>query len=104
LDMGDAASPLALPTATGFAVSQAVARLRKHNIAATPLLRAAGLSEDDFPPAAGHGNPLNHRVTAEAQGRFLNYAAEAIRLDAADSITLVGIAKASLVAADFKFV
>ena len=34
-----------LPTVTGFAARQAIAALRKHNIATAPLLRRAGLSE-----------------------------------------------------------
>jgi hypothetical protein len=37
-----------LPTVTGFAARQAIAALRKHNIATAPLLRRAGLSEHDF--------------------------------------------------------
>jgi hypothetical protein len=52
----------ALPTVTGFAARQAIAALRRHNIAAAPLLRRAGLSEHDF--AAGASDPLSPRVSA----------------------------------------
>jgi hypothetical protein len=64
----------ALPTVTGFAVRQAIAALRKHGVATPSLLRRAGLSEHEF--AAG-GTP-DHRVSAEAQANFLDYAAEAM--------------------------
>jgi len=65
-----------LPTVTGFAARQAIAALRKHDIAAAPLLRRAGLSEYDF--ARGDNSPLHHRVSAVAQAKFLDYAAEAM--------------------------
>ena len=60
-----------LPTATGFAARQAIAVLRKHNIEVAPLLRRVGLSERDFD---------NHqlRISAIAQVRLLEYAAEAL--------------------------
>ena len=65
-----------LPTVTGFAARQAIAALRKHNIATAPLLRRAGLSEYDF--ARHDSSPLHHRVSAVGQARFLDYAAEAM--------------------------
>ena len=65
-----------LPTVTGFAARQAISALRKNNIATAPLLQRAGLSEYDL--AAGGSNPLNHRVSAVGQARFLDYAAEAM--------------------------
>ena len=65
-----------LPTVTGFAARQAIAALRKHNIATAPLLRGAGLSEYDF--ARHDSSPLHHRVSAVGQARFLDYAAEAM--------------------------
>jgi hypothetical protein len=65
-----------LPTVTGFAARQAISALRKHNIAAAPLLQRAGLSEYVF--AADDNNPLHHRISAVGQARFLDYAAEAI--------------------------
>ena len=65
-----------LPTVTGFAAKQAISALRKNNIATAPLLQRAGLSEYDL--AAGGSNPLNHRVSAVGQARFLDYAAEAM--------------------------
>jgi AraC-like DNA-binding protein len=60
-----------LPTATGFAARQAIAALGKHNIELAPLLRRVGLSERDFD---------NHqlRISAVAQVRLLEYAAEAL--------------------------
>ena len=60
-----------LPTATGFAARQAIAALGKHNIELAPLLRRVGLSERDFD---------NHqlRISAIAQVRLLEYAAEAL--------------------------
>jgi AraC-like DNA-binding protein len=61
----------ALPTVTGFSVKCAVAALRKRNVAAGPLLHRAGLSERDL------DNP-KRRVSAAAQGEFLEYAAEAL--------------------------
>ena len=67
-----------LPTATGFAAKQAIAALWKHNVATAPLLHRAGLPERDFARAAGNRNPAIHRVSAVAQGKFLDYAAAAI--------------------------
>jgi hypothetical protein len=66
----------ALPTVTGFAAKQAVAALRKHKIAIAPILRRAGLSEGDF--EAGDGNRSQRRLSAIAQARVLEYAAEAL--------------------------
>jgi AraC-like DNA-binding protein len=65
-----------LPTVTGFAARQAIAALRRHNIATAPLLRRAGLSDYDF--ARGDSSPLHHRVSAVGQAKFLDYAAEAM--------------------------
>jgi hypothetical protein len=72
------AAELALPTVTGFAARQAVAMLLEYKIAIAPLLRAAGLSERDFGRAVGDGSPTSHRVSAQAQAKFLDYAAEAM--------------------------
>jgi AraC-like DNA-binding protein len=63
-----------LPTVTGFAARQAIIALRKHNVATTPLLRRAGLSEYDF--ARGDSGPLYRRVSAIGQAKLLDYAAE----------------------------
>ncbi len=60
-----------LPTVTGFAVKCAMETLGKHGVAAGPLLHRAGLSERGF-------DDPQHRVTAAAQGEFLEYAAEAM--------------------------
>jgi hypothetical protein len=60
------------PTVTGFGANQAIAALRKHRIAPAPLLHRAGLSAHDF------GKLVEHRVSAIAQGKLLDYAAEAM--------------------------
>ena len=60
----------ALPTATGFAARQALAFLRNRNVALTPLLRRASLSERDFDNSS--------RISAVAQCKLLEYAAEAV--------------------------
>jgi AraC-like DNA-binding protein len=74
--MTGAGTGQALPTATGFAVKQAIAALRKRNIATAPLLHRAGLSERDF--VVGDDQPAGHRAFAGGQARFLDYAAEAM--------------------------
>jgi AraC-like DNA-binding protein len=63
-------------TATGFGAKQALAELRKHDIASAPLLREAGLSEQDFGnPIAGDGLS-QRRISAVGQSKFLALAAE----------------------------
>ncbi len=61
----------ALPTVTGVAARLAIAALKKHGVAIAPLLRHAGLSERDF-------DSRQHRISAASQGKFLEYAAEAM--------------------------
>ena len=61
----------ALPTATGFAVKCAISALRQGGADPGPLLRRAGLAEGD--PGASQ-----RRVSAAAQGAFLEYAALAL--------------------------
>ena len=61
----------ALPTVTGFAARLTIAVLRKHNVAIAPVLRRAGLSESDF-------EGRQRRISAASQGKFLEYAAEAM--------------------------
>jgi AraC-like DNA-binding protein len=65
----------ALPTVSGFAARQAIAALRKRGVSSAPILRRAGLPERDL--AAGAGGPTDHRVSATAQAKFINFAAEA---------------------------
>jgi AraC-like DNA-binding protein len=60
-----------LPTATGFAARRAVVALRNHNIDPAPFLERHGLSEPDV-------NTDQIRVSAAAQARFLESAAEAL--------------------------
>jgi AraC-like DNA-binding protein len=59
-----------LPTATGFAARQAIAAVRKRNIAVEPLLRSAGLTERDI--------DSERRISAIAQTKLLEHAAEAL--------------------------
>ncbi len=59
----------ALPTVTGYGARLAIAVLKKHNVAIAPLLRRAGLSEDDF-------DHRRHRISAASQFKLLEYAAE----------------------------
>jgi AraC-like DNA-binding protein len=78
-----------LPTATGFAAREAIAELRKRHVEPAPLLRRAGLSEIDLRLAENHPNPTSHRVSAVAQVKFLEYAAEAMN-DSAFGLHLAG--------------
>ena len=63
------------PTVSGFAVKCAMAALGERRIATAPLLAAAGLSQNDLPEPT-------HHITAAAQARFVELAAEAIGDDA----------------------
>ena len=76
--MKEETSQRGLPTTTGFAAREAIAMLRKHNIATAPLLLRAGLSEHGLARAADEGNGLPLRVSAIGQCKFLEYAAEAM--------------------------
>jgi AraC-like DNA-binding protein len=67
-----------LPTATGVAAREALALLRRHNIATAPLLLRAGLSEQGLARAADESAGVAQRVSAIGQCRFLDYAAEAM--------------------------
>ena len=60
-----------LPSATGFAARQAIAVLRKRNVPIAPLLTRAGISEGDIDNRQG-------RISALAQGKLLESAAEAL--------------------------
>jgi AraC-like DNA-binding protein len=60
-----------LPTTTGFPARRAVAALRKHNIDPAPILQRAGLSEREL-------NDQQNRISAAAQARLLEFAAEAL--------------------------
>ena len=60
-----------LPTATVFAARQAIAALQNHDVTVDQLLRRVGLSERDFDNRQG-------RVSAGAQSKLLEYAAEAL--------------------------
>jgi AraC-like DNA-binding protein len=81
--------PHVLLTATGFAAREAIALLRKHNIATAPLLLRAGLSEHGLGRAADEGKGFPQRVSAIGQSRFLEYAAEAMD-DSAFGLHLAG--------------
>ena len=69
--MTEETSRMALPRATGFAARQAIAVLRKHNVQTGSLLTRAGISEDDI-------DDRQARISALAQGKLLEYAAEAL--------------------------
>ena len=60
-----------LPSATGFAARQAIAVLRKRNFPIAHLLTRAGISEADI-------DNRQARISALAQGKLLEYAAEAL--------------------------
>jgi AraC-like DNA-binding protein len=60
-----------LPTVTGFAAWRAVIVLRKRKPPLAPLLQRAGLTERNF-------HNRQHRISAKAQGKFLEYAADAL--------------------------
>ena len=59
-----------LPTVTGIAAKLAITALKTHNVAIAPLLQRAGLSEDF--------DVRQQRISAASQGKFLEYAAEAL--------------------------
>jgi hypothetical protein len=59
------------PTATGFAVKNAIVALQRGNIAVGPLLQRAGISEGDL------DNP-QRRLSVAAQAEFLERAARAL--------------------------
>ena len=61
-----------MPSATGFAARQAIAVLRKHKVPISSLLKRAGVSEGDI-------DNRQHRISALAQGKLLEYAAEALK-------------------------
>jgi AraC-like DNA-binding protein len=63
--------PRLLPTATGFPARRALAALRKHDIDPAPLLRRAGLSEQEL-------NDQENRISSAGQARLLEFAAEAL--------------------------
>jgi AraC-like DNA-binding protein len=60
-----------LPSATGFAAREAIAVLRKRNVPIAPLLSRAGILESDI-------DNRQARISALAQGKLLEYAAEAL--------------------------
>jgi len=66
-----ATPPKTLPTVAGFAVGCAIAALREQGVPVRPLLEKVGLSQPDF-------SVPQRRVSAAAQGEFLEVAAEAM--------------------------
>ena len=61
-----------LPMATGFAARRTIAALRKRDIDPSPLLRQAGLAGQDL-------SKTQERISAVAQAKLLELAAEALR-------------------------
>jgi Arabinose-binding domain of AraC transcription regulator, N-term len=74
--MGKVAAKRLLPTVTGFSARRAIVALRSRGVPTAPLLRRAGLSEREL--ATPDDPPGRHRVSAAGQGKFLDYAAEAM--------------------------
>jgi hypothetical protein len=64
-------SRIVLPSATGFAARQAIVVLRKQKVPISSLLKRAGVSEGDI-------DNRQHRISALAQGKLLEYAGEAL--------------------------
>ena len=60
-----------LPTVTGIAARPAITALKAHNVPYSALLQRAGFSADDFDVG-------RQRISAASQGKFLEYAAEAL--------------------------
>jgi AraC-like DNA-binding protein len=60
-----------LPTVAGIAARLTITVLKTRNVAIAPLLQRAGLSTHDF-------EHWQHQISAASQGKFLEYAAEAI--------------------------
>jgi AraC-like DNA-binding protein len=71
LNVTEETRPGLLPSATGFAARQAIAVLRDRNVPIDPLLTRAGISKDDI-------DNRQSRISALAQGKLLEYAAEAL--------------------------
>jgi hypothetical protein len=71
----------------GFAAKEAIAVLRKHHIQIAPLLQRVGLSEHHPAFAENDGNPTSHRISAIAEVKFLDYAAEAMNDSAFASLS-----------------
>jgi AraC-like DNA-binding protein len=78
-----------LPTVTGFAAQQAIGVLRKHKVAVAPLLHRAGIPEYALPTS--DGEPAHLRISAAGQGKFLDYAADAMG-DSAFGLHLAAVA------------
>ena len=71
-----------LPTVTGFAARRAIAALRRRSVPIGALLQMAGLSEGDI-------DNRQNRISALAQGKLLEFAADAL----ADSALGLHLAK-----------
>ncbi len=70
--MSQAASDSTLSTVTGFAARSLVAVLQKQNVALVPLMQRVGLTDDDLANR-------EQRISAAAQGKFLEFAAEVLK-------------------------
>jgi AraC-like DNA-binding protein len=82
VDVSEDNSRQVLPTVTGFAARRAIAALRRRNVAIAALLQSTGLSERDIDNG-------QHRISALAQGKLLEAAADAL----ADSALGLHLAK-----------
>jgi AraC-like DNA-binding protein len=76
--MGDDQSQQVFLTTSGFAAKQAVAELRRRGVAVAPLLRQAGLPEQEPDQAIPAGGAVQNRISAVGQCKFLDLAADAL--------------------------
>jgi AraC-like DNA-binding protein len=72
LNVTEETGRVVLPSAAGFAARQTIAVLREREIPVASLLDRAGISADDL-------DHCQRRIAAAAQGRLLEYAAEALQ-------------------------
>jgi AraC-like DNA-binding protein len=72
LNVTEETNRVVLPSAAGFAARQTLAVLREREIPVASLLDRAGISEDDL-------DNRQRRIAAAAQGKLLEYAAEALQ-------------------------
>jgi AraC-like DNA-binding protein len=66
-------------TTSGFAAKQAMAELRRHDVAIAPLLRKAGLAEHESGHDDAPGVDDQTRISAVGQCKFLELAADTLR-------------------------
>ncbi len=65
-------------TTSGFAAGQAMAELRRREVAIAPLVRQAGLPEQETEQAIPAAGAVQNRISAVGQCKFLDLAADAL--------------------------